>query len=177
MVRLSSTILTAVLAIASIAKASPTYDPLRLHNGKRDVSTRVSPQEESANFNSSSSISMRLEEAITIVEKAQIAQGKLNVARYHNALKGPAFRPTSSVTAGPYNVASVRAAATMVAEYEARKNPPPREEQKRAGAWWMSGMTHGSVAIGGSSGYSVCLTTRDTMYSYSYHVRYLLIAL
>ncbi|KAK6542705.1 hypothetical protein TWF694_006649 [Orbilia ellipsospora] len=152
---------TAFLAIFSIAGASLTYNDVAPRNSKKDgLWTRSRHDLERRDFNSSSTLSMDLDEAYAIVEKAQLEQSRFNAARYHNVAKGRNFQG-SNIRQGPNAVESVRLAATMVAEHEASKSPPPKLKEKRASSFWMEGITHGAVALGGTSGYSVFRNVKD----------------
>ncbi|KAF3930376.1 hypothetical protein AA313_de0203128 [Arthrobotrys entomopaga] len=155
--------LIALLAIFSIAgaSASPAYDDVPHRSSKKDdVWAHSRYILEGRDFNSSSKTSMQIDEAYAIVQKAQLEQSKFNAARYHNVARGSKFQG-SNTRQGPNAVESVRLAATIVAEYEARKTPVHKIKEKRAASFWMEGVTHGAVALGGSSGYSVFRNVKD----------------
>ncbi|KAK6504485.1 hypothetical protein TWF506_002680 [Arthrobotrys conoides] len=123
-----------------------------------------------------------VEAARNIIKQAQVAQAKKNRDRFRNPIR-PTFelRPPRKASKSSQRVASSSAgdpsisdevtdAAKIIAEFEAptyNETLPdlgadfPKLEKRQGGAFWMEGVAHGAVAIGGSSGYQVFRNVKD----------------
>jgi hypothetical protein len=98
--------------------------------------------------------------AQAIVQQAQASQALRNQARYNRPLKNkPQQRPVRAKLQAHGDVISshIRDAAIVVAEYEARELASSNTSHipKRGASFWMESISHGTVPIGGSSGYQV----------------------
>ncbi|KAK6334538.1 hypothetical protein TWF730_003752 [Orbilia blumenaviensis] len=121
-----------------------------------------------------------------IVGDAQVVQGAKNYHRFKSPLRAKfTLRPPpSSQAAKNQRVSSLAAdavadielseAAALIAEFEAPTynetipefpdlgpEVPKVEKRQTGGSFWMEGVSHGSVAIGGSSGYQVFRNVKD----------------
>ncbi|EPS40839.1 hypothetical protein H072_5254 [Dactylellina haptotyla CBS 200.50] len=172
MKQILGSVLTALLAISAIGEASSPFNiDYDLHNGilgardsKSTVTTSTVTSTNQTLTATAPTDSAALQSAILVVQDAQSKQGKLNQARYRNPAQNIyKLRPSRSShrenlsSSVPSNVAK---AARLVGEHEARKNPHSKQHQKRA-SFWMESMNHGSVAVGGSSGYVVFRNVKD----------------
>lgn len=134
-----------------------------------------------------------VEAALKLVRAAQVGQGKKNRKQERNPRR-PQFklRPVedrkgkvkSNRKGKNNNVLStyddgvddkLSAAAALVAEFEAPSynttlpdlgHDFPKFEKRQAGAFWMEGVAHGAVGIGGSAGYQVS-TPHNSMAYYA----------
>ncbi|KAF3940010.1 hypothetical protein ABW19_dt0204076 [Dactylella cylindrospora] len=125
-----------------------------------------------------------IEAALKIVKAAQAAQGQKNRNRFRHPLR-PKFTlrppPSGKKNTNTLRISSVGTvdtsitqtvsdAAKLVAEFEAptyNETLPdlgagfPKLEKRQGGAFWMEGVAHGAVGIGGSSGYQVFRNVKD----------------
>ncbi|KAK6347390.1 hypothetical protein TWF718_005229 [Orbilia javanica] len=116
-----------------------------------------------------------------LVQNAQVKQGVKNHHRFKKPLrakftlrpppKAPKNTRVSTLATDALADSNVTEAAALIAEYEAPTynetlpdlGPefPKIQRRQNAGAFWMEGVSHGAVAIGGSSGYQVFRNVKD----------------
>ncbi|KAK6540122.1 hypothetical protein TWF694_008944 [Orbilia ellipsospora] len=161
--KLLCTVLTLFLTIFTASEGSALYEPYYHPHGELELrATLVVPQ------NTSASSTPDVAAALKLVQEQQIKQGKYNVNRLKHPLRNRKTTSPNRRVQGKHGnftdtlPANVRNAVKVVAkDYAKKRRSQNGHTHAKRDAFWMEGVAHGSVAIGGSAGYVVFRNVKD----------------